>query len=46
MDSEKVSEDLAVYVLFKSRHPAALKLAWLNPTELTEFRFFGPQIDT
>src|SRR5271165_7189454 len=45
-DSEKVSEDLAVNVLFKSRHPAGLKFAWFNPTELTELRFFSPHLDT
>jgi hypothetical protein len=46
MDSEKVSEDLAVNLLFKSRHPAGLKFAWFNPTELTELRFFSPHLDT
>ena len=45
MDSEKIREDLAVNVLLKFRHPADLKLAWLNPAEPKEFRFFGRHFD-
>jgi hypothetical protein len=45
MDLKKISKDLSVYVFFKVGHPADLKLAWFDPTEVAEFRFFGALFD-
>ena len=45
MDSEKISEDLAIDVLLEFRYPADLKLAWLNPAEPKEFRCLGRHLD-
>lgn len=39
-DSQKVGKDSAVNVFFECRHPLNLKLARLDPAQLTEFRLF------
>ena len=39
-NSEKIKKDLAINVLFKSRHPVNLKLFGLNPAKSHEFRVF------
>ena len=44
-NSEEIKKEPAVNVLFKCRHPVDLKLAWLNPANLHEFRLFRGDVD-